>query len=181
MTTNTDAVLIGRDTKDKLLAMIERNIIEPVSANEIFLAQRKGLRKAYSTVSRALVELVAEGSLIARPELPSERVPNRRRGNAPMMFWPTSKGKTVPVRKTDMQFPGVHRAATTGIATRSRTKPKFRRRPAIDSSVQTGRADTVTRRPAIDLSMQTGNRIERLEKRVAELESVIARLGKILN
>lgn len=177
----TATTIISRDTKDALLAMIEANCIEPVTMNEVYLAQKRHLKRAFSTVAKAMSELVEEGSLVTRPELVTEGPPKRRRGNAAMMYWPASKGRTIPIRKTDIQFPGVSRASAVGASARGRIKPKYRRRPAKDSSVQTGQASTVTRRPAKDSEMQTGNRIERLEKRVAELEAVISSFRKILN
>jgi len=160
-------------TKQRLLNMITEHASQPVTISEVFLAQRGTRRKSWSTISVAIRDMVAEGTLIARDETDAEQaLRGDSRGKRARFYWPASSGR-MPERTADSIFTGISLRETVGVGS------KYKNRPAKARKVQTGK--DLMHRPGSASEMQTGNRIERLEKRVRELETVISSLRKILN
>lgn len=167
---------VSEDTKHKLTILLA-GCDQPVTANEVFLAQRKVLGKGYFTIAEALRALAAEGALLSRTETAKERWnfrPNTQ-GRDCKFYWHPKLGTDV-ARRSASVFPGVTLADSIGVKQRATGL-----RPAKRLKVQTGSLVNKAVRPAKAADVQTGNRIERLEKRVLELEAVITSLRKILN
>jgi hypothetical protein len=172
---------VSDDLKDHVLSAIQR-AQEPISANEIFSALNENQRTmAYYTIQRALAELNRDGLVLARIELPVERVvrSGEQKGSyrPARLYWAT--GAFVPTRTLHEAIPGIRTMSqATLIAMSAGEKRRSKIRPAKASKKQTGTENKA--RPAKAPKMQTGNRIDRLEARIDRLENVIAaRISKL--
>jgi hypothetical protein len=162
-----------------LLDFINKTCTEPVTSGELFLAQMRDpkLNLSWSSFAQGLRQLAIAGRIKSRPVNQSEReLRGDSRGRLALMYWPISLGASA-TRTSVSVFPGIKITDAVG------TSAQFRsgHRPAKRIRVQTGQPAKKAVRPAKAADVQTGNRIERLEKRIVELESVIANLRKILS
>lgn len=171
------------ETIDKIFSIIEKSP-QPVTLGEIFIAQQANLGKSFSTISCVMIALVETGRVIFRDETDAERALRKgARGARAKFYAPASAGVVAP--RTDLSvLPGVmlSHSAVTKTRRRSLSRPLPRR--STKNAKNTKKAKTVAHdsRPAkAAASVQTGNRIDRLERRIADLEAIVRDLRRVIN
>jgi len=148
---------VSDDTKNAILAAVRR-ASQPVTSGEVMVALA-GERRPHSpyTINGTLRGLVADGFLVARPENDAERSMradgSMPKGRSAILYWPAGADGLVPARTVRNVLEGVQTVA--GVSQFKRTRPAG---PAV----------------------QTGNRIDRLEREVAELRKLVASLVKAI-
>lgn len=160
---------------------------QPVTIDEIVAAYRERHDRSNSTswytLYRGTYELCRDKLMFSRSETIDERFATGRykSGPARLLYW--CADADVPARTIDEVLPGVKLSElpTLNPNSKVRYQKTKKRRPAKQSTVQTGQKTFKDVRPAIESFVQTGNRFDRLEKRIAELEKTIESLKTLLD